>query len=73
MALLSGFSIFVQELYNVKTPEEAEEFLLKHGEKIVDTLGSQVDRIERKLKVSEYFASEVVKLQFAQFALHMKQ
>ena len=31
--------------------EDVETFMLKHGESIVDTLGSEVDRIEQNLKV----------------------
>ena len=31
--------------------EEAESFMLRHGENIVDTLGGEVDRIEKNLKV----------------------
>lgn len=29
---------------------DAEEFMLKHGESMVDCLGSEVDRIEKNLK-----------------------
>lgn len=32
--------------------ELAEAFLLKHGEKIVDRVGAEIDRIERNLRVS---------------------
>lgn len=39
-------------MQNVKTIEEVEAFVLKHGENIVDLLGAQVDRIEKTLKVS---------------------
>jgi len=31
--------------------EDAESFMLKHGENIVDVLGGEVDRIEKNLKV----------------------
>jgi len=31
--------------------EDAESFMLKHGESIVDALGGEVDRIEQNLKV----------------------
>ena len=31
--------------------DELEIFLLRHGERIVDTLGLEIDRIESKLKV----------------------
>ena len=37
---------------NLATPEDAETFLLLHGENIVDTLGAEIDRIEQRLKVS---------------------
>jgi len=40
----------LQEFKNIKTEEELESFLLKHGEGIVDTLGAEIDRIEKKLK-----------------------
>lgn len=40
-----------QTIKNIHTAEELEEFMLDHGENIVDLLGSQIDRIERKLKV----------------------
>lgn len=36
----------------MKTVEEMETFMLKHGENVIDTLGSEVDRIERNLKAS---------------------
>lgn len=35
----------------MKTIDEGEAFMLKHGENIIDTLGGEVDRIERNLKV----------------------
>ena len=35
----------------IKTTEQLENFLLDHGEQIIDVLGSQVDRIERNIKV----------------------
>ncbi len=38
------------EVKAITTEQELELFLLKHGENIVDCLGEQVDRIERKLK-----------------------
>jgi len=34
----------------VRSEKDAEEFLLKHGENIVDCLGQEVDRIEKNLK-----------------------
>ena len=36
----------------IRTPEELERFLMDHGEQIIDTLGQEVDRIERNIKVS---------------------
>lgn len=41
----------LQEIQQVKTPEELENFMLKHGENIIDTLGAEVDRLEKGLKV----------------------
>lgn len=32
----------------MKTPEELETFMLKHGENIIDTLGAEVDRLEKE-------------------------
>lgn len=43
----------LQEIQLVKTPEELENFMLKHGENIIDTLGAEVDRLEKELKVSD--------------------
>ncbi|KAH0616231.1 hypothetical protein JD844_027201 [Phrynosoma platyrhinos] len=40
----------LQEIQQVKTLEELETFMLKHGENIIDTLGAEVDRLERELK-----------------------
>ena len=34
----------------VEDEKMMEEFLLKHGEQMVDCLGAEVDRIERNLK-----------------------
>uniref|UniRef100_A0A8D2L0E1 Proton-coupled zinc antiporter SLC30A9, mitochondrial n=1 Tax=Varanus komodoensis TaxID=61221 RepID=A0A8D2L0E1_VARKO len=42
----------LQEIQQVKTLEELETFMLKHGENIIDTLGAEVDRLEKELKVS---------------------
>lgn len=36
---------------DIQTPEELERFLMDHGEQIIDTLGQEVDRIERNIKV----------------------
>ncbi|XP_077157943.1 proton-coupled zinc antiporter SLC30A9, mitochondrial [Paroedura picta] len=40
----------LQEIQQVKTLEELEIFMLKHGENIIDTLGAEVDRLEKELK-----------------------
>uniref|UniRef100_A0A8C7AEJ4 Proton-coupled zinc antiporter SLC30A9, mitochondrial n=1 Tax=Neovison vison TaxID=452646 RepID=A0A8C7AEJ4_NEOVI len=45
------FDQMLQEIQEVKTPEELETFMLKHGENIIDTLGAEVDRLEKELKV----------------------
>ncbi|MEE6462145.1 hypothetical protein FKM82_001511 [Ascaphus truei] len=42
----------LNEIRQVKTPEDLETFMLKHGENIIDTLGAEVDRLEKELKVS---------------------
>ncbi|TRY54763.1 hypothetical protein DNTS_031277 [Danionella cerebrum] len=39
------------EIQQVKTTEELENFMLKHGENIIDTLGAEVDRLEKELKL----------------------
>ncbi|XP_023558538.1 zinc transporter 9 [Octodon degus] len=44
------FDQLLQEIQEVKTPEELETFMLKHGENIIDTLGAEVDRLEKELK-----------------------
>jgi len=40
------------EMRAVQTIEDAEALMLKHGENIVDSLGAEVDRIEKKLRQS---------------------
>ncbi|XP_003744908.1 zinc transporter 9 [Galendromus occidentalis] len=40
----------LKEVQGFKTIEELDAFMLKHGENVIDLLGAQVDRIERKLK-----------------------
>ncbi|KAM9471032.1 proton-coupled zinc antiporter SLC30A9, mitochondrial [Clarias gariepinus] len=40
----------LNDIQQVKTPEELEAFMLKHGENIIDTLGAEVDRLEKELK-----------------------
>nr|XP_042898057.1 zinc transporter 9 isoform X2 [Parasteatoda tepidariorum] len=43
----------LEEMQKLKSIEEVEAFMLKHGESIVDTLGGQIDRIEMALKVKK--------------------
>lgn len=45
-----NFFLYLQEVQGFKTIEELDAFMLKHGENVIDLLGAQVDRIERKLK-----------------------
>lgn len=40
----------MKEIQAIKTVDEVEAFMLKHGENIVDSLGAEVDRIEKTLK-----------------------
>uniref|UniRef100_A0A671QK83 Solute carrier family 30 member 9 n=1 Tax=Sinocyclocheilus anshuiensis TaxID=1608454 RepID=A0A671QK83_9TELE len=35
----------LNDIQQVKTPEELENFMLKHGENIIDTLGAEVDHL----------------------------
>ncbi|PVD35248.1 hypothetical protein C0Q70_06529 [Pomacea canaliculata] len=39
------------EMKELQTADDVEAFMLRHGERIVDMLGEEVDRIERELKV----------------------
>jgi hypothetical protein len=48
-----------QEVKSFKTTDEMEAFMLLHGERIVDTLGAQVDRIETNLKVCQNAAENI--------------
>ncbi|EHB06637.1 Zinc transporter 9 [Heterocephalus glaber] len=43
------FDQMLQEIQGVKTPEELEIFMLKCGENIIDTLGAEVDRLEKEI------------------------
>ena len=43
--------VMMQEMQGLASIEDAESFMLKHGENIVDILGGEVDRIEKNLKV----------------------
>lgn len=47
----------------MNTVDQVETFMLKHGEAIVDTMGAEVDRIERNLKVSYQLNSSAVQPQ----------
>ncbi|XP_046852744.1 zinc transporter 9-like [Xenia sp. Carnegie-2017] len=40
----------LKEIQEMQTPEELERLLMDHGEQIIDTLGQEVDRIERNIK-----------------------
>ncbi|XP_077984102.1 proton-coupled zinc antiporter SLC30A9, mitochondrial-like [Glandiceps talaboti] len=42
--------LLLEEARQFESLEDMESFMLKHGERIVDTLGAEVDRIERELK-----------------------
>lgn len=44
----------------MKTPEELETFMLKHGENIIDTLGAEVDRLEKELKVRYIYKNNML-------------
>ncbi|XP_071550139.1 proton-coupled zinc antiporter SLC30A9, mitochondrial isoform X3 [Panulirus ornatus] len=44
--------VLLKEMQSLKTIDEVEAFMLKHGENIVDSLGEEVDRIETGLKKS---------------------
>lgn len=39
-----------QEVQGFKNVSEMERFMLEHGDRVVDVLGSEVDRIELKIK-----------------------
>ncbi|ESO88418.1 hypothetical protein LOTGIDRAFT_234506 [Lottia gigantea] len=40
----------LKEIETIKTEEDLDKFMLKHGEQIVDNVGSQTDRIEKNLQ-----------------------
>lgn len=40
-----------QEARKLENIDQLEEFMLKHGENIVDLMGGEIDRIEMKLRV----------------------
>lgn len=39
-------------MIKVDNVQDAEAFMLRHGENIVDRVGAEIDRIERNLRVS---------------------
>ena len=43
-------NLLLLEAQKIKTQEDFELFMMSHGEKIIDTLGEEVDRIEKMLK-----------------------
>ncbi|XP_018329901.1 zinc transporter 9 [Agrilus planipennis] len=43
-------NIILDEINKIENIDQVEQFLLKHGENIVDMLGAEIDRIERKLR-----------------------
>ena len=42
----------LEEMNKIDTVQDAETFMLKHGEHIVDRVGAEIDRIERILRVN---------------------
>ncbi|RWS23643.1 zinc transporter-like protein [Leptotrombidium deliense] len=42
--------VLLKDMQNLKTIEDVESFMLKHGENIVDILGAEVDRMEKEMK-----------------------
>lgn len=42
----------LEEVKQLENIDKLEEFMLKHGENIVDMMGGEIDRIEMKLRVS---------------------
>ena len=50
--LFQDLDEIMAEMRAVQTIEDAEALMLKHGENIVDSLGAEVDRIEKKLRQS---------------------
>jgi len=49
--VFNDVGVVLQEMQGLTSIEDAESFMLKHGENIVDILGGEVDRIEKNLKV----------------------
>jgi hypothetical protein len=48
---LSSLNFFLKEMVKIDNIQDAEIFMLKHGENIVDRVGAEIDRIERNLRV----------------------
>ncbi|KAK7486958.1 hypothetical protein BaRGS_00021774 [Batillaria attramentaria] len=42
--------LLLEEMKELQTVDDVEMFMLKHGERIIDSLGEEVDRIEKVLK-----------------------
>lgn len=42
----------LKEIGSIKTIDDLEIFMVKHGENIVDLMGGEIDRIELKIRVS---------------------
>lgn len=42
-----------QEVKSFHSMDQLNEFMLKHGENIVDIMGDEIDRIEMNLSVSK--------------------
>jgi hypothetical protein len=40
-------------MIKVNNVQDAEAFMLRHGENIVDRVGAEIDRIERNLRVKK--------------------
>jgi zinc transporter 9 len=40
----------LEDMKTLKTIEDVDSFMLKHGENIVDLIGAEIDRIEKELK-----------------------
>lgn len=48
--MLNDFFL-LQVVKSFQSVDELEQFLLNHGENIVDLMGGEIDRIEMKLRV----------------------
>nr|KAG5699666.1 hypothetical protein BaRGS_005114 [Batillaria attramentaria] len=46
--------LLLEEMKELQTVDDVEMFMLKHGERIIDSLGEEVDRIEKVLKVENF-------------------